>query len=626
MADTDPSPKAALMGKIFYELTIIAPFIPTYLHLICSALFPIFTGAHASLSRPTSAAKPAKRKLRHGERQEQTQKMEGLSPSDALLYPLFTGCMLAGLYFLIKWLKSPEILNLILNAYLSLFGVFSISKLLSDGMTTIRSYAFPDKYIDQGLVWRLNDAGDTFEPMRMGPVPLSATPPGRTSPLPGVLSRISLPRGLNHGLWTVRRLPSLHLATLKARLGGLGSIRLRITAQEVLSSLLALSAVVYFNLVDRPWYLTNLLGFSFSYSALQLMSPTTFWTGTLVLTALFFYDIYFVFFTPMMITVATKLDVPVKLLFPRPSEPGKDGAAKQSLAMLGLGDIVLPGIMIGLALRFDLYAYYSKMQRRRELDSSSSTACGEDTSDKEKRTGTGPTQSPPTALVYGKDGIGKARYVSATGNWGDRFWLGAAKYAADGSCFPKPYFYASIVGYVLGMLTTVGVMHVFKHGQPALLYLVPGVLLSLWGTALFRGELKMMWEYTEVDEEEEKRKEETDKSKATTDEGKDNVVAKDEEKSKHESENGQDKKASSFSFSLARADTDSDVETDLKLGGTSKKGLKRVSRGPIGPVGEGDEEDDSGSESGSGSPSSADFVVSAKRDQEEPGLKKRRIA
>jgi minor histocompatibility antigen H13 len=38
---------------------------------------------------------------------------------------------------------------------------------------------------------------------------------------------------------------------------------------------------------------------------------------------------------------------------------------------------------------------------------------------------------------------------------------------------------------------------VFKHGQPALLYLVPGVLGSLVITALSRGEWRDVWRYTE---------------------------------------------------------------------------------------------------------------------------------
>jgi minor histocompatibility antigen H13 len=47
------------------------------------------------------------------------------------------------------------------------------------------------------------------------------------------------------------------------------------------------------------------------------------------------------------------------------------------------------------------------------------------------------------------------------------------------------------------MIVTITVMRIYNHGQPALLYLVPGVLGALWGTAFVRGEWKLMWEYTE---------------------------------------------------------------------------------------------------------------------------------
>ena len=102
--------------------------------------------------------------------------------------------------------------------------------------------------------------------------------------------------------------------------------------------------------------------------------------------------------------------------------------------------------------------------------------------------------------------VTKALWHSATGNWGERFWTGKLLVQAngqrtEGGIFPKTYFHASLCGYVLGMLVTLGVMQIASHAQPALLYLVPGVLGSLWGTALVRGELKEMWEYTEAVEE-----------------------------------------------------------------------------------------------------------------------------
>ena len=67
-----------------------------------------------------------------------------------------------------------------------------------------------------------------------------------------------------------------------------------------------------------------------------------------------------------MVTVATQLDIPAKLLFPRPRGPGED-PTKRAMSMLGLGDVILPGMMIGFALRFDLYLFYLRKQKRRTI-------------------------------------------------------------------------------------------------------------------------------------------------------------------------------------------------------------------------------------------------------------------
>lgn len=71
-----------------------------------------------------------------------------------------------------------------------------------------------------------------------------------------------------------------------------------------------------------------------------------------------------VFYNPITVTVVTNLHVPIKLLFPRPAD--RDG--KAGFLMLGLGDIVIPRIMVGLALRFDLYLYYLRQQKTKEKD------------------------------------------------------------------------------------------------------------------------------------------------------------------------------------------------------------------------------------------------------------------
>ncbi|GAB2232744.1 hypothetical protein Drorol1_Dr00011794 [Drosera rotundifolia] len=48
-----------------------------------------------------------------------------------------------------------------------------------------------------------------------------------------------------------------------------------------------------------------------------------------------------------MVSVAKSFDAPIKLLFPTAD-------VKRPFSMLGLGDIVIPGIFVALALRFDV--------------------------------------------------------------------------------------------------------------------------------------------------------------------------------------------------------------------------------------------------------------------------------
>lgn len=223
----------------------------------------------------------------------------------------------------------------------------------------------------------------------------------------------------------------------------------------------------------------------------------------------------------MMVTVAKSLDVPIKLMFPRPAA-ADDPTSVPSHAMLGLGDVVLPGIMIGLALRFDLYLFYLRRQK------------------------------PLPAVEAGVQGaVEKPKYFSLAGRWSDHFWThsltgrplwNAVKTETETEApftFPKTYFNAGLVGYILGLLATLGVMMVWNHAQPALLYLVPGVLGSIWLTALVRGELNLMWNYTEeIEEEGEEQKTEDTKPLLDTTNTSSNTptLAKSEENADHASQ------------------------------------------------------------------------------------------
>jgi minor histocompatibility antigen H13 len=311
MSEQDPGVMAQFLGRIAFEFAQVQPMLPMYLHLIVSALFPIYTGAHASLSRPSSAAKPPKKKRASGEataaghghvddedddeeedEEEDERIMEGLSPTDALLMPLFAGCALASLYFLLKWMKDPALLNKILNAYFAIFGVFSVSRLVTDMLDIGHSIIFPHRYALAGALYHVNSVGEKAEPVAGSVTDKSPI----ASPLPGFLARLPLSARMGKMLWADRAMPGKKW-TLRLYLHRVLASRFKVGPHGIFGVMAGLCTVAYFNLVDKPWYLTNLLGFGFSYGALQLMSPTTFATGSLILGALFFYDIYFVFYT-----------------------------------------------------------------------------------------------------------------------------------------------------------------------------------------------------------------------------------------------------------------------------------------------------------------------------------------
>ena len=58
-------------------------------------------------------------------------------------------------------------------------------------------------------------------------------------------------------------------------------------------------------------------------------------------------------------------------------------------------------------------------------------------------------------------------------------------------------------------MTTIGVMHVFKAAQPALLYLSPAFIISITLCATIRGEFSQMWNWEDGAEDEEKEEEDT---------------------------------------------------------------------------------------------------------------------
>ncbi|KRX80678.1 Intramembrane protease 2 [Trichinella sp. T6] len=179
--------------------------------------------------------------------------------------------------------------------------------------------------------------------------------------------------------------------------------------------------IIACHLWKNHWITNNLIGLALSVTAIGSLHVSSFKAGVALSCGLFVYDIFWVFGTEVMVTVASNIDAPVLLKFPRNllqiSDPLSNAGTK--FAILGLGDIIVPGIFIALLLRFG-----ESRQKRR-------------------------------------------------------------------------YFYSAVFAYAAGLFITTWVMHVFKAGQPALLYLVPLCVGIPTLVALISGELHDMITYNE---------------------------------------------------------------------------------------------------------------------------------
>ena len=215
-----------------------------------------------------------------------------------------------------------------------------------------------------------------------------------------------------------------------------------VTLLDLLS--LAISGImVGIYLLTKSWIYNNVLATLISINAVQLLFLGNFKNGFMMLTALFFYDIFFVFGTDVMLTVAKSIDAPIKLLFPTDwsEEPPK-------FSLLGLGDIVIPGIFMAMCLRYDVL----RSLNVRAVNNLAEKGDAEEV-------------------------VRMLRKAAATA--------------------PRPYFNGCVFGYIVAIIITVVIMIVFEHGQPALLYLVPACLGTVTINALRLGEFKSIWDFTE---------------------------------------------------------------------------------------------------------------------------------
>ena len=328
--------------------------------------------------------------------------IETMKQKDAWMFPIIGSAVLFGLYLLFKFFNE-KYLNVLLHIYFTLIGSFSIGQLIEEKINEKE----PFKTMDGKNV------------LYIPKIPYF-NPEGASISL---LNIITFCMGLIVG-------------------------------------------VIYF--MKKNWILNNILGMAFSVFGIENLTLGEYKVGLILLSLLFFYDIFWVFYTPVMVSVAKKIEGPVKLMFPKlkeaieqmRKEKGEDNeyAGKpydpREYNMIGLGDIVIPGIYVALMLRFDIYLYKKA-----------------------------------------KKDIAKFGFKN------------------------MKYFLVTFIFYNIGIVITLCSMYFFNHAQPALLYLVPCTLISSTFTALINGDIKTLWKFNEEkieeedDDEEEEEAEKEDKKK-----------------------------------------------------------------------------------------------------------------
>jgi minor histocompatibility antigen H13 len=328
---------------------------------------------------------------------KQKEGIETMKQKDAWLFPIIGSAVLLGLYLLFKFFNE-KYLNILLHIYFTLIGSFSIGQLIEE------------KIINK-------------EPFK------------------------SLGEQV---LFTIPKIPYFNSEGSKVN-----KLNIITFAFGLIIGLL------YF--VKKNWILNNILGMAFSIFGIENLMLGEYKVGLILLSLLFFYDIFWVFYTPVMVSVAKNIEGPVKLMFPKlqaaidliKKEKGENNeyAGKaydpREYNMIGLGDIVVPGVYVALMLRFDIYLFKKA-----------------------------------------KNDISQFGY----------------------SFKNMKYFFITFIFYNLGIIITLSSMYFFNHAQPALLYLVPCTLISSSLLALQQKDFTLLWQFNEeqLDKDKDKKDEDDD--------------------------------------------------------------------------------------------------------------------
>ncbi len=226
------------------------------------------------------------------------------------------------------------------------------------------------------------------------------------------------------------RLPEQRTWQIRGRACGVGA-----SIDAVVCGVIAVGCAVGW-LLTKYWVLVDFLAVAMAVQAIATLRVPSLKVAALLLIVFFIYDVFWVFLSPflfsgksVMVEVAVgvtgaSIPLPMLILVPKFFSNGS--------GLLGLGDIVLPGILLAFLFRHDFETTKRSIPNR------------------------------VLSLI---------EILPVRGG----------------------YFVPCLTGYAIGLVVTFAALAITQLGQPALLYLVPFTLGPALILAAKRGELGAMW-------------------------------------------------------------------------------------------------------------------------------------
>ena len=289
-------------------------------HMVCVSVAVVYIGAHVSAAREGERQRALQLLRKHGRDSRRDMETalaelerEVIGRSDALRIPLVASCGLFGLFLAIRYLP-PQVVTWVVGSYLTVAGTASVANVLAP---LYEVFGVRDDLL-ASLSSEHDGEVDAAEP---GRAPASPTP------------------------WLSRRFRLFR-----------GSVVVHV--RDLLSMVVAVPLMVwYFRApASHAFVLNNVFAASLGVTGIELLALGDFKSAVLLLLGLFAYDIFWVFGSEsvfgdnVMVSVARGISGPFKFVFPRPrTRPDRP----REFSMLGLGDLVIPGVFVALMLRFD---------------------------------------------------------------------------------------------------------------------------------------------------------------------------------------------------------------------------------------------------------------------------------